>query len=230
MNVVHHDAVCLNKCMNSDCYKFASRPTHGPLSNNRHTDKLNWAPLHHVVQQVEANVRQDLLDVAGTPQQHGFTFCTDGFTSTDKTPLLNVISVTPHGAQFVKAINAEGNPKTAEWIASQMEDALAVMGPENCVAFCTDNAANCKRAGELLTSKDGYKHIFWLPCAAHSLDLFMEDVGKLAWAECIISDCRSIISFINNHEWSLALYKHHSRKGMNLVLLKPGEKYEKVDA
>lgn len=53
---------------------------------------------------------------------------------------------------------------------------------------CTDSASSCKRAGEIIMAK--YRHITWAPCAAHCVDLLLEDIGKLPWVSPTIDDAR----------------------------------------
>ena len=44
------------------------------------------------------------------------------------------------------------------------------------VQIVTDNAANYKAAGQKLMEKR--KHLYWTPCAAHCIDLMLEDFEK----------------------------------------------------
>jgi hypothetical protein len=46
------------------------------------------------------------------------------------------------------------------------------------VQLVTDNGSNYKAAGRILM--DRIPHLFWTPCAAHCLDLMLEDVGKIS--------------------------------------------------
>jgi len=41
----------------------------------------------------------------------------------------------------------------------------------------TDNAANYVTAGKLLIEE--FPSIFWSPCAAHCINLILQDIGKL---------------------------------------------------
>lgn len=45
------------------------------------------------------------------------------------------------------------------------------------IQICTDNASNYALAGKLL--EDKFKHLFWIPCVAHAMDLILEDIEKL---------------------------------------------------
>ncbi|PNX74391.1 HAT family dimerization domain containing protein, partial [Trifolium pratense] len=50
------------------------------------------------------------------------------------------------------------------------------VGEENVVQIVTDNAANYKAAGAMLMEKR--KKLYWTPCAAHCIDLMLEDFEK----------------------------------------------------
>jgi Protein of unknown function (DUF 659) len=73
---------------------------------------------------------------------------------------------------------------------------------------CTDSASNCRSAGQLVEAR--FPHVTWSPCGAHVLDLLLEDIGKLAWVHPVIADARKIVTFIRNHQKSLALFRDRS--------------------
>ncbi|KAK4562223.1 hypothetical protein RGQ29_004902 [Quercus rubra] len=66
--------------------------------------------------------------------------------------------------------------KTAEKVCQMLDEVVDRVGEENVVQLVTDNAANYKLAGEMLMQKR--KCLFWTPCAAHCLDLMLEDFEK----------------------------------------------------
>jgi len=43
-----------------------------------------------------------------------------------------------------------GHAKTAEYVASQFENVIEQVGPQYVTAVCTDDAANCKSAGDII--------------------------------------------------------------------------------
>ncbi|KAL6576772.1 hypothetical protein OROMI_011048 [Orobanche minor] len=52
------------------------------------------------------------------------------------------------------------------------------IGPSNVAqVVVTDSASNKKLAGRLLEAR--YLHLFWRPCAAHCLDLMLEDIFNI---------------------------------------------------
>ena len=107
---------------------------------------------------------------------------------------------------------------------------INAIGPEHVVAVVTDNAAACKKAGEIVMRK--FSHIYWQPCIAHVMDLLLEDICKMDWAKGTIEDCRAITTFVTNHQWSDALVRQKAKMppsqpgakdgGSGLELLKPG--------
>ena len=57
------------------------------------------------------------------------------------------------------------------------------MEEHNVVQVITDNASNYVLAGKKLESK--YNTIFWTSCAAHCIDLVLEDIGKVEWVKTL---------------------------------------------
>ena len=58
-----------------------------------------------------------------------------------------------------------------------MDKVVEEVGEENVVQVVTDNEASFKTVGMLLMEK--YKHLFWSPCAAHCIDLILEDIASM---------------------------------------------------
>lgn len=83
------------------------------------------------------------------------------------------------------------------------------MGPQNVVQVVTDNASNCKLMGEMVES--AYPHIVWTPCAAHSIDLMMEDIGALSWVTPIVDKALQLINFVLRKSFALGLFTSHCK-------------------
>ena len=58
-----------------------------------------------------------------------------------------------------------------------LDEVVGEVGEELVIQVITDNAANYKRASELLMEKR--KGLWWTPCAAHCIDLILEKIGDL---------------------------------------------------
>jgi hypothetical protein len=74
----------------------------------------------------------------------------------------------------LRAINAQGEEKTKEYIADKLVSIVEEVGPKNVVQIITDNAANCKGGGLIVQQK--YDNIFWTPCVVHTLNLALKNI------------------------------------------------------
>ena len=52
-----------------------------------------------------------------------------------------------------------------------------------------------------------YDHIFWTPCAVHSLNLMLSKIGENEWINEIYVASNEIQIFITNHSMSQAISK-----------------------
>lgn len=55
-----------------------------------------------------------------------------------------------------------------------------------------------------------YPHIFWTPCAAHCLDLLVEDIAKLPWVKEIVGVARFLVRFITKRPKVLSMFRSFS--------------------
>ncbi|CAK8536885.1 unnamed protein product [Lathyrus sativus] len=112
-------------------------------------------------------------------EEHKLTGCTimsDGWTDKRRRTILNFLVNSPKGTVFLKSIDASHIAKTADAIFKMIDDIVEEMGEKNVVKIVTDNAANYKAAGTMLMKKR--KKLYWTSCAAHCIDLMLEDFEK----------------------------------------------------
>lgn len=149
--------------------------------------------------------------------QTGGTIVSDGWSDVQRRPILNILLVTPSGATFLNSVDSSGQVKDAHFIAEVISAAIEKVGPQQIVQVITDSASNCKASWDII--KENYPHVICSPCAAHCLDLLLEDWGKLSFAS-VVQQVADVVTFINGHEGSRAILRNHSpEKG----LLRPGE-------
>eukprot|EP00253_Pinus_taeda_P032335 PITA_32335 len=118
---------------------------------------------------------------------------------------------------FLKAVDCSGIEKDASFISTILIDAIESVGPHNVVQVITDNAQVCKAAGLIVEGR--YDHIFWTPCAVHSLNLMLAKIGEIEWINEIYVASKEIQMFITNHSMSQAIYRGFAK----LELLKVAE-------
>ena len=104
------------------------------------------------------------------------TIMSDGWTDKKKRSICNFLVNSPKGIVFLASVDTSDISKTADKVFEMLDDIVEQVGEDNVVQIVTDNAANYKAAGELLMEKR--KNLFWTPCAAHCIDLILEDFEK----------------------------------------------------
>ncbi|XP_059069104.1 uncharacterized protein LOC131859411 [Cryptomeria japonica] len=166
----------------------------------------------------KASIELQLKVIKDTWQETGVTIVFDGWKDCKNRPLINVIAVCPKGAMFLKAVDCEGQVKDASFIANILIECIDMVGPQNVVQVVTDNAKNCRAAGTIVEAT--YGHIFWTPCAVHSLNLIMQKLGtQIDWVKKLYAEAEEIQMFVTNHHMSQAIFRTFSK----LELLKVAE-------
>ncbi|XP_059066506.1 uncharacterized protein LOC131857797 [Cryptomeria japonica] len=159
----------------------------------------------------------------------------DGWKDARNRLVVNVIAMSTRGAMFLRAVDCEGQVKDGPFIANILFETIEQVGPQNVVQMITDNAKNCRAVGLLV--EECYKHIFWTPCAVHSLNLMLQKIGKkVEWIKQMYDDAE-IQMFIMNHHMSQAIFRQFSRLDLLktrkvLMLINGGtfmEKYTSTD-
>jgi hypothetical protein len=77
---------------------------------------------------------------------YGATLASDGWSSVNNHPLLNMICVSPANEEFLEAIDTSGHMKDAVYIADVIKRYLIEVGSQNVVQVCMDNASVMPKA------------------------------------------------------------------------------------
>nr|XP_007134308.1 hypothetical protein PHAVU_010G036200g [Phaseolus vulgaris]ESW06302.1 hypothetical protein PHAVU_010G036200g [Phaseolus vulgaris] len=104
--------------------------------------------------------------------------------------------------------------KDAKQMFELLDFVVEEIGEDNVAQVVTDGAFNFVAIGQMLEEKR--TKLFWSPCAAHCLDLILEDIGQLPVFYNTIANAKKITTFIYRHTWVLNLYRKYS-KGKELT-------------
>jgi hypothetical protein len=171
-------------------------------------------------------VRQSLLhecvkDTCLTRSQHelawkyyGCTLMSDGWTDIKGHRLINFLVNSSAGTYFLESVDASTEAHDATMLADLLEQRIVQNGKENVVQVVTNNGANYKAASKLLMQR--IPILFWSPCAAHCLDLMLEDIGKLKDFKKPITQAKWVTTFIYRHGRILSAMREKT-SGMDLV-------------
>ncbi|KAF3777159.1 hypothetical protein EJ110_NYTH44741 [Nymphaea thermarum] len=150
--------------------------------------------------------------------------------ATGRHPLINFIATSANGPIFLKAIDASGEHKSVEYLKGLFMEIIEEVEKDKVVQLSTDNAPACKAAGVVIEKE--YPHIFYTPCAVHSLNLALKSICNppskeqdphvyelCLWIEDLEKGVRNIRNFIVNPQHALSIYNKHS----DLKLLRVAE-------
>ena len=159
----------------------------------------------------EVQATKDALEVHRTAwKKTGWTIMTEGWTDKRRITILNFLVNNSKGTIFLKSIDASAISKTANKICKMLDDIVEEIGEENVVQIVTDNAANYKATDELLMKKR--KTLYWTPCAAHCIDLMLEDFEKKEPVhENTIPKGKKITTYIYSRTSLISLLHHFTR-------------------
>nr|GEY70192.1 hypothetical protein [Tanacetum cinerariifolium] len=132
----------------------------------------------------------------------GCTIMSYGWTDIRQCHLINFLVYCPKGISFIKSVDASDIENNATNLCNLFAEIAEIVGAKNVVQMVTDNAANYKAAGKMLTNR--YRHMVWFPCAAHYLNLVLKDISKLDNVKDIITLASRVTIFIYNHKWPLS--------------------------
>jgi hypothetical protein len=130
-------------------------------------------------------------------KEFGCTLMSDGWTSTSHRHFINFLANSPAGTFFLGSVDASSEVANAEMLADLLETQIDKIGKEYVVQVVTDNGSNFKAAGRILMER--IPHLFWTPCAAHCLDLMLEDIGKIKEFSTCINWAKKVSKFIYKH-------------------------------
>jgi hypothetical protein len=145
----------------------------------------------------------------------GCTIMSDGWTDRKRRSICNFLVNSPKGTVFLASVDTSDISKTADKVFAMLDDVVEIVGEDNVVQVVTDNAANYKAAGDLLMEKR--KKLFWTPCAAHCIDLILENFEKsIKMHTTTIAKGRKICTYIYSRTVPLSWLREFT-KGRELI-------------
>ncbi|CAI5471796.1 unnamed protein product [Closterium sp. Yama58-4] len=171
-------------------------------------------------------IEKALSPVTKSWTETGVTIASDMMQDKSGRAQMNVICINDTGAVFVEAVDCKAVTKSGKFIASVLRPIIERIGAEHVVALCTDGGSNYKKAGKLLQKE--WPHLDLVPCATHVMDLLMEDVGKMDWAQVVVTQADNMINFVRGHQWTRAFLrdpKLHGEKKSLQVLRPAGTRF-----
>ncbi|CAH9125516.1 unnamed protein product [Cuscuta epithymum] len=211
----YNNAIAFNAARSEEFFNMCELiAKHGPGFKPPSYHEIRVKYLKQEVDLTEAVVKEHREEWKKT----GCTIMSDGWSDTKKRTLINFLVNSPKGTVFLKSIDASDIVKSSDKIFKMLDDVVEDVGEENVIQIVTDNATNYKAAGELLMQKR--KRLYWTPCAAHCIDLMLEDYEKKIPVHGeTIPKGRRITTFIYSRTPLISLLHHYTN---NRDLVRPG--------
>jgi hypothetical protein len=149
-------------------------------------------------------------------EERGVTIMCDGWTNgINHMHIMNFLVHCSRGTVFIKSIDASDvASRNTEYYFNLLDKMVEEVGEEYVVQIVTDNEAALKAAGLKLMEKR--PTLYWSPCAAHCLDLCLEDIGKKSNVQKVLDEAKKVTLFIYNHIWTVNLMKKYT-KGKEII-------------
>ncbi|XP_050938906.1 uncharacterized protein LOC103496546 isoform X5 [Cucumis melo] len=122
--------------------------------------------------------------------------------------VINFFVYCSKGTMFLKSVDSSEISESAEGLLNLFDTIVQEVGPKNIVNFVTDSSSLFKAAGILLVEK--YKTFFSSVCAAHCVELILEEIEKTVEVKEIVGKAKRIVQFIYNNVWVLNQIKKRS--------------------
>ena len=99
---------------------------------------------------------------------------------------------------FHKSINAASFIENSQYLLDEFGMVvIGEIGVKYVVQIVTDNGSNYKKACQDLVTM--YPHITWQPCAAHTINLMLKDIGHFPDVEEVVDSAKRICRFLYKH-------------------------------
>ncbi|XVF28610.1 hypothetical protein REPUB_Repub15cG0044900 [Reevesia pubescens] len=119
------------------------------------------------------------------------------------------LSINNKGTIFWKSMDVSNvRSRDAKFYYKLLDEVIEEIGEQYIVQIVTDNEVAIKATGKQLMTKR--KHLYWTSCAAHCLDLCLEDIGKKQSIEKVLEEAKKVTCFIYNHIWTVDLLKKYT--------------------
>ena len=121
----------------------------------------------------------------------------DGWTSGSHKSIWNFIILTPERKEYLHSLlDLSVDSHTSEFLASKIKEVINNVGSEKFAAVVSDNAANVKKARELV-QKD-FSNIQSVRCIAHCVNLLAGDIVGHNFADKLLSKVNTLASYFKN--------------------------------
>ncbi|XP_066374725.1 uncharacterized protein [Miscanthus floridulus] len=157
------------------------------------------------LQKRKRKVQESLKSHQESWELNGCTIMTDAWIDKRGRGVMNLVVHSAYGVCFLDSVDCSVVKKDGRYIFELVDRCIEEIGVQNVVQVVTDNAKPNAAAASLLKAK--HPSIFWNGCAAHTIDLMLEDIGKMPRVAATISKAKCLTVFLYAHTRVLSLMR-----------------------
>ncbi|XP_038690056.1 uncharacterized protein LOC119988891 [Tripterygium wilfordii] len=132
--------------------------------------------------------------------------------------LLNFSVYSPEATVFLKSVDVSDIINSSDALYELLKQVVEEVGVRHVLQVITNGEEVYMLAGARLT--ETFPGLYCVPCAAHCLDLILDDFAKVSWMSSTIEKARSITRFVYNHSAVLNMVRKYT-SGNDIV--EPGD-------
>ncbi|GMI84882.1 hypothetical protein like AT3G22220 [Hibiscus trionum] len=153
-------------------------------------------------------VKSDNEKVIATWVRTGCSILVNQWNTQTGRILLNFLVYCPEGSVFLKTIDASSVINSSDALYELLKQVVEEVGFKHVLQVITNCEEQYNVAGRRLA--ETFPTLYWTPCAAHCVDLILEDFAKVEWINTIIEQARTITRFIYNHSVVLNMVRRYT--------------------
>ncbi|GAV60249.1 LOW QUALITY PROTEIN: DUF659 domain-containing protein/Dimer_Tnp_hAT domain-containing protein, partial [Cephalotus follicularis] len=168
----------------------------------------------NLLQKEKANIDRLCASIRNSWNEKGVSIVSDGWSDSQRRPLINFMVVSDGDAMFLKSVDCSGQTKDMHFIYNLLKEVINEV--TKVVQVITDNA-KIVRVQDNLLSKNF--HQLFTPCVVYTLNLALKNICAAknvksdqvtyevcGWISEIIGDVMMIRNFIMNHSMRLTMF------------------------
>ena len=122
--------------------------------------------------------------------------------------LLKLLLPILQGVKFERSTDVSGTRQDADCVEKEVHAIIEQVGEKHVVLVVLDGASPCKAAMARVEAK--YNRIWCMRCMGHLLQLFFKDLQATTYFDSFISVHKSLVTFIEAHDYIWARFLKHS--------------------
>ncbi|XP_070043656.1 uncharacterized protein [Nicotiana tomentosiformis] len=179
---------------------------YGPGMKPRTYHEVRWPYLKKEVAEVNKIVEEHKVKW----NKFGCSIMMDKWTARNGKMIINILVNSPKGSLFLESIDASDSSTDSTKMYSLFKSIIDSIGAENVVQVVTDNASENVKADDLMSA--GYPHIYWTPCAVHSINLIFGDIFQERPFSSIFNQAIRVHSYIVQRPLLLNMMKRFTKQ------------------